>query len=70
MRTQARSTHIQVTASNVTPIWLLPFWRLVKGEAMGDYRAAYNALPRHLPPSVSRPTVEDLAIALAIHGLA
>ncbi|NRF09393.1 hypothetical protein [Agrobacterium pusense] len=69
MRKQARTTHFQVVADNVTPVWLLPFWRLVKGEAMGDYAAAYRALPKHLPPSVRRPTVEETAIFLAIHGL-
>lgn len=69
MPRQARSTHIKVVPTNVTPIWLLPFWRLVRGEAMGDYAVAYKALPDHLPPSVRRPTVEEAAIALALHGL-
>ncbi|PRA86938.1 hypothetical protein CQ054_07000 [Ochrobactrum sp. MYb29] len=58
-----------VVYSNVTPVWLLSFWRLVKGEAMGNYAAAWRALPQHLPRFAHCPSVEEAAIVLAQHGL-
>lgn len=69
MHLRARIARQMVAPSNVTPAWLLPFWRLVKGEAMGDYAAAWKALPSHLPPSVKMPTVDVAAVILADHGL-
>lgn len=70
MRHNRSRTRPMVEPSNVTPVWLLPFWRLVKGDAKGSFSAAWNALPGHLPPFVKRPSVEELAIALVLHGLA
>lgn len=69
MRHRAQRARLMVAKSNVTPPWLLFFWRLVKGEAMGDYAAAWNALPSHLPPSLVMPTVDEAAVILADHDL-
>lgn len=69
MHHRARLARLMVAQSNVTPVWLLIFWRLVKGEAMGDYAVAWKALPSHLPPSVKMPTVDVAAVILADHGL-
>lgn len=55
--------------SNVTPVWLLCFWRLFRGEARGDYHAAWKALPKRLPRGVKPPTVEECANILYDHGL-
>lgn len=69
MRKSAHRTNTSISYSNVTPIWLLPFWRLVKGQASGNYAVAWRALPQHLPPYVHCPSVEEMAIVLAQHGL-
>lgn len=54
---------------NVTPPWLLPFWRLVRTRAMGDYALAWRMLPSHLPAGMATPRMEELAAALVVHGL-
>ncbi|RRY11504.1 hypothetical protein [Brucella anthropi] len=69
MRNQVRKINPDIPYSNVTPVWLLPYWRLVKGRAMGNYAAAWRALPDHLPPFTRLPTVEEAAIVLAQHGM-
>jgi hypothetical protein len=70
MHNRAYIARLLVEPSNVTPVWLLSFWRLVKGEAMGDYHAAWKALPDRLPPCVQMPTVDEIAVVLVDHGLA
>lgn len=69
MRTLAQQTRLEFAPSNVMPVWFLPFWRLVKGEAEGSFHAAFVALPVHLPRGVRCPTAEELAIVLVDHGL-
>jgi len=69
MRNAYLRARLLVEPSNVTPVWLLPFWRLVKGQAKGDFAAAWKALPSHLPRSVSRPSIEEAAMVLALHRL-
>ncbi|KGD95691.1 hypothetical protein JL39_19725 [Rhizobium sp. YS-1r] len=68
-RLTARQARALVEYSNVTPVWLLPFWRLVKGPAMGDYHAAFRMLPDRLPPGVKPPTDVECAVVLVDHGL-
>ena len=69
LRPTAQQTRVLVEESNVTPVWLLPFWRLVKGTAKGDYAAAFRALPDHLPSGVKAPTAPECALVLVDHGL-
>lgn len=69
MRSQAAKPHADLEFRNVTPVWLLPFWRLVRGEARGCFRQAWISLPNHLPRGMERPSVEDMAAALYDHGL-
>ena len=64
-----RNLALESCPSNVVPVWLLCYWRLYRGEARGDYHAAWKALPRHLPRGVTRPSVEEAANALYDHGL-
>ena len=70
MRSLARITRAAIAPSNVTPPWLLCFWRLVRGEAKGDFAAAWRLLPAALPIGVRCPTVAECALVLADHGLA
>jgi hypothetical protein len=58
-----------VARSNVTPAWLLPFWRLVKTRARGDFAIAWRMLPDHLPADVKIPPMEVAAVVLIDHGL-
>lgn len=69
MRNLALEARATIEETNVTPIWLLPFWRLVRGQAQGDFAAAYRMLPDHLPSRVKRPTKEQAAIVLVDHRL-
>jgi hypothetical protein len=69
MRSPPIPSSAKVEFLNVTPVWLLPFWRLVKGEARGSFCYAWNALPNHLPRGVKRPSIEALAETLYDHGL-
>lgn len=55
---------------NVTPVWLLIFWRLVRGDAKGDFAKAYRMLPRHIPAGTKSPSVEECAAIIAHHKLA
>ncbi len=55
---------------NAAPPWVLPFMRLLKTEAGGDFGRAWEALPDHLPNGVSCPTTEDAAATLLRLGLA
>ncbi len=68
MRNLAYQTSVNTECSNVTPVWLLCFWRLFR-QLGDDYHAAWKALPRHLPRGVKRPTVEECANTLYDHGL-
>lgn len=56
-------------AANVTPVWLLPFWRLVRGNANGDYDLAWQLLPSHLPARTPMPDVHDAVRTVLQHGL-
>lgn len=69
MRHSYTRARLLVEYANVTPVWLLPFWRLVRGEANGDFAAAWKALPKYLPRTVKRPPMEEAAVILALHGL-
>lgn len=69
MRSLAHQTRLQVERSNVTPVWLLPFWRLLRTEAQGDYAIAYRLLAKRLPTGTPIPTKEQTAIVLLDHGL-
>jgi hypothetical protein len=69
MRTAALEARLLYPISNVTPVWLLPFWRLLRGQAKGDIRAAFNLLPAALPAGVLAPSVEEFAVALVDHQL-
>ncbi|PZU25009.1 MAG: hypothetical protein DI589_02105 [Shinella sp.] len=69
MRHSYAYSRLVVENSNVTPVWLLPFWRLVQGEANGDFAVAWKALPKHLPRKVKRPSMEEAAVILTLHGL-
>lgn len=70
MRHLAKQTRAEVERSNVTPVWLLPFWRLVRGEAQGDYAKAWKELPNHLPKGVECPSIFAAAAIITDHGLA
>lgn len=59
----------EIPFSNVTPVWLLAYWRLIKGEAKGSYAEAWKALPNHLPRGVKCPSREEAAIILVDHHL-
>jgi hypothetical protein len=69
MRNQALYYRRKVAFSNVAPVWLLVYWRLVKGEAEGDFATAWRLLPQHLPAGVSAPSIEEAAVILIDHGL-
>ena len=70
MRLTMKEVQQIVATANVTPVWLLPFMRLVKGPAQGDYAKAYAMLPYHLPKRVRRPSTAVVAVVLAQHNLA
>jgi hypothetical protein len=70
MRSIAYQTRAIFPASNVIPFWLLCYWRLVRGEAQGDFAKAWEMLPSRLPRGMKCPRIEVLAIALVDHGLA
>ncbi len=55
---------------NAAPPWVLPFMRLLKGEAQGDIGAAWMALPDNVPEGVQIPSLEDAADVLDQWGLA
>ena len=64
---QIRARYI---VSNVTPVWLLVFWRLVRGEAGGDFAKAYRLLPDRIPAGTISPSIEECAAILAHYRLA
>jgi len=69
-RPTAREMRELLAYSNVTPIWLLYYWRLLRGKAAGDYAAAFRLLPDYLPQGMQAPTIPECALVLADHGLA
>lgn len=69
MRTAYSEIRSQIENSNVTPVWLLAYWRLVQGEASGDFAAAWRALPSHLQCGVRCPEIEEAAAILVLHRL-
>ncbi len=62
-------TLVEVAPSNVTPVWLLFYWRLLKGEAEGDHAEAWSALPDYLPPDIRCPSLDEAAVILVDHEL-
>lgn len=67
MQKAATNTDALGEADNVTPVWLLPFWRLVL--ALGDYNHAWKELPRQLPFGTVIPSVRDAAAIFHAYGL-
>ncbi len=65
----AIETRLKVEASNVTPVWLLPYWRLVKTEAKGDYATAWKRLPYRFPRAYPLPSIEEAVMVLLDHKL-
>lgn len=59
----------QYSKTNVTPVWLLIFWRLVKQTPNENYALAYSQLKKHLPAKYKMPTVEEVAAILALNKL-
>ncbi len=57
-------------SSNITPVWLLPYWRLFRGQAQGDYALAFRMLPHCLPAGCRSPSLVECAVILAHHDLA
>lgn len=70
MALTAKQARALVAFSNVTPVWLLIFLRLVKQHTGGDYAKAWTMLPSHLPQDMKPPTIEEMAAVLAYHHLA
>lgn len=62
-------TKRSLARSNVTPVWLLTFWRIFRGPANGDYASAWIALRDHLPPNTRMPTMEEVATVLVQNRL-
>lgn len=58
------------TNGNTAPPWVLPFMRLLKGEAHGDLSIAWTALPDCVPSGVDIPTQEEAATIIMDWGLA
>lgn len=58
-----------VAYPNVTPVWLLPFLRLLKTRARGSFAVAYELLPLYLPKRVRRPSRDAVALVMVYHGL-
>ena len=59
----------QSLPENAEPPWLLPFMRLLKGEAEGDVSTAWKHLPKVLPRGVSLPSEEEAAVVILRLGL-
>lgn len=53
-----------------TPPWVLPLMRLVKGTGNGDLGTVWRELPRHIPPGIALPSVEEVAAVLVSLGMA
>lgn len=70
MRISKREAQQIIAYSNVTPVWLLPYLRLLKGAAGYDYCIAYELLPHYLPKGVSCPTRAMVAVVLTYHQIA
>jgi hypothetical protein len=58
-----------IPVENTAPPWVLPFMRLLRGDAGGNLASAWAALPDHLPQGVDCPTQEDAAVILVNWGL-
>lgn len=69
MKSLAQETRQNFPRSNVTPVWLLCYWRLLRGPAKGDYAIAFHLLLRHLPTNCYRPTAEECALVLVDNRL-
>lgn len=69
MRSAAQHARLMYPVSNVTPVWLLPFWRLLRGQAEGDIKKAFSLLPCALPANVPLPSVAEVAVALVDYNL-
>jgi len=69
MSPEVRRVKERYCHTNVTPVWLLIFWRLVRGIAQGDYAIAFQLLPAHLPAGVTPPEITEAAAVPALHKL-
>ena len=69
MRMKLTEAQQMVAIENVTPIWLLVFLRLVRGEADGSFARAFAMLPSALPTLAPCPTKVEAAVVLAYHRL-
>jgi hypothetical protein len=69
MKISAAEARLMVEPSNVTPAWLLPYWRLLRTRAQGDYALAWRLLPDHISPPSNMPSIVEAAITLADHRL-
>lgn len=69
MRTAAQRARLLIKQSNVTPPWVLAFWRILKSDAGGDYSVAWQLLPSRLNRGDRLPTVEEAVIVLLDHNL-
>lgn len=58
-----------VAIEKVTPIWLLVFLRLVRGDADGSFARAFAMLPSALPALAPCPSKVEVAVVLAYHRL-
>jgi hypothetical protein len=66
MRPSPRLVDRVIRLGNVTPPWLLPYWRVWKTEASGDYALAYNLLNTRM---LGVPSREEVALVLLKNGL-
>lgn len=66
MRPSPRILDRVLRQGNVTPPWLLIYWRLWKTGACGDYARAYDLLAAQMLDAPSR---EEVAVVLLKNGL-
>lgn len=64
-----KEIHQIIAYPNVTPVWLLPYMRMLRGPAQGDYLRAYKLLRYVLPRNVRLPSKEIVSLVLARHEL-
>jgi hypothetical protein len=69
MQTRAQRARQLIAPSNVTPAWLLTYWRLYKGEANGDHATAIRMLRSRLPVGARPPAIDEVIVVLLDHRL-
>lgn len=57
------------TATNATPMWLLPLLRVIRNDHGCDADAAWIAVARKLPAGTDPPTLDEVRSALRQFGL-